>query len=299
MADHLPENALDMLACPRCRAFPLRTRKDGSLRCSVCSTVYPQRNGILDLRPPGYDTSGNYQGDPPEAARLRNQWDATHTRSSRGVQAAIEQIARRTFSGCRILDAGCGTGHIAKWIAERAAPEIQVWTSDVSEAMCQFAQENCEGLDQVTVLRAENASLPFQKRTFDVVFARLVWIGIESAHELLRPGGWFLESGLGDAEWQEINEVFGDRCITFPKDKKPKERLIQSGFVEAESHSWRSTQHYTLDEIVWVIRFAPILEDFDEEKDAPLLEVLRQRYGTPKGIALTCEATLLVGKKGT
>jgi len=197
MVDFLPDNALDILACPHCKAFPMEFQKDGSLFCSACSTMYPPKKGIFDLRPPGYDQSGEYQGDPPEEAHLRNQWDSTHLRKARGVQEAIEQTVRRTFPDCQVLDAGCGTGHLTRWIAERAASGTRLWATDVSKAMCQLAQKNCERSDQVTVIRAGSYSLPFQKCRFDVLFARLAPVDIEQAYELLRPGGWFIPNPNG------------------------------------------------------------------------------------------------------
>lgn len=301
MAHHLPDNALSILSCPRCGGLPLQYHRDGALLCSVCCAVYPQRNGIFDLRPPDHDQSREYQGDPPEAARLRNRWDSTRLQHKPGVQAAIEEVARRTFPGCRVLDVGCGTGHIDRWIIERAAPGTRLWAFDVSEAMCRFAQQNCERFGQVTVIRAASRSpMPFRGGSFDVVFERLATIDVALAYEFLRPGGWFIQSGLGDANWQEVDEVFADRCIVFPKDQRePKELLIQSGFVEAEFHSWRYTDHLTLDEVVSILRFAPIVHHFDQRADASLLEILRQRWGTPEGIALTVDQTLLMGKRAS
>lgn len=189
MAHHLPDNALSILSCPHCGGLPLQYHRDGALLCSVCCAVYPQRNGIFDLRPPDHDQSGEYQGDPPEAARLRNRWDSTRLQHKPGVQAAIEEVARRTFPGCRVLDVGCGTGHIDRWIIERAAPGTRLWAFDVSEAMCRFAQQNCERFGQVTVIRAASRSpMPLRGGSFDVVFERLATIDVALAYEFLRPG---------------------------------------------------------------------------------------------------------------
>ena len=290
--------ALNILACPHCRAFPLRPCEDKSLLCHVCLTGYSQIAGIYDLRPPEHDESGAYQGDTPEAVALRNKWDSILLPKQPGVEAAIYQVTSRSFPGCQILDVGCATGHITRWIAERSAGGVQLWAIDVSEPMCQFAQQNCDGLNNVTVVRAVSSSLPFQNGVFDVVSERLAPMEIELAYELLRPGGWFIESGLGDLHWKEVDEVFEGRSITFPNDTMaPKQRLTWSGFTEVEYYDWRYTREYTLDEIISIIRFAPILQSFDEQEDAPLLEILRQRHGTTQGIALTNEETLLFGKK--
>ena len=85
--------------------------------------------------------------------------------------------------------------------------------------------------------------------------------------------------------------------ITFPRDLEPKEALFQAGFGEAESHSWRFTKTRSLKEIIMVLRYAPILRDFDETADRPFLSKLVDLYGDKDGIRMTEGESLIIGRK--
>jgi hypothetical protein len=101
-----------------------------------------------------------------------------------------------------------------------------------------------------------------------------------------------------DAHWQEIRQVFPkDRVITFPRDLEPKEMLIQAGFSEAESHVWRFTKTRSLKEIIMVLRYAPVLRDFDEKADRALLSKLEDLYGAKDCIRLTEGESQIIGRK--
>jgi hypothetical protein len=115
---------------------------------------------------------------------------------------------------------------------------------------------------------------------------------------LLRPGGHAVEAGWVEVQWQEIGEVFGKaRRITFPRDLEPKEALFQAGFREAETHKWRHMKTRSLEEIIRILRYAPILRDFDDTTDRPFLKELEELYGDKDGIRLTEGESLFIGRK--
>ena len=109
-----------------------------------------------------------------------------------------------------------------------------------------------------------------------------------------------MEVGLCDGHWREITEVFGEkREVTFDsRDLEPEEALIQAGFNETEVHSWRYTRTRSLEEIITTIGYAPILQDYDETADRPLLDKLEELYGTEDGIRMTEGQFLAIGRKG-
>jgi uncharacterized protein YbaR (Trm112 family) len=51
------EGLLELLACPACRG-DLAAAGDDTLRCSRCGTVYPIREGVPVLLPPGREPGG-------------------------------------------------------------------------------------------------------------------------------------------------------------------------------------------------------------------------------------------------
>jgi SAM-dependent methyltransferase len=288
------EPGIRAVACANCQSVTKLILQDDQVRCRDCSASYRIIDGLLDLMPTSYS---GYQGDSMEAAALRDahnhqalREDTVHLRST------LDQLLR---SKALVLDAGCGTGRLARIISE-SHPDVVIIATDVSLPMCRLAAKNCFG-HPVMVVRTPTSKLPpmpLRSSVFDIVLNRLAPMDPVESFRLLRPGGYAVEAGLVDAHWQEIEKVFGkDRRITFPQDLEPKEALIQAGFSVAESHAWRFTKARSLKEIIMVLKYAPILRDFDETTDRPFLSKLADLYGDKDGIRLTEGETLIIGRK--
>ncbi len=288
------EPGIRALACTNCQSVTELELQDDQIRCRDCNATFNIIDGVLDLMPPSYS---GYQGDSKEAATLRD----AHNRQALREQTAhfrsvLDQILRPK---ALVLDAGCGTGHLARIISE-SHPNVTIIATDVSLPMCRLAAKNCCD-HPVMVVRTPTSKIPpmpFRNSVFDIVYNRLADMDPEESFRLLRSGGYAVEAGLGDAYWQEIEEVFGkDRRITFPRDLEPKEALFQAGFSEAESHSWRFFKTRSLKEIIIVLKYAPILHDFDETTDRPFLSKLEDLYGDKDGIRMTEGESLIIGQK--
>ena len=290
------ELGIRLMACANCQSVAELKLQGDQLQCRDCSAVYKIANGVLDLMPPSYK---GYQGDSAEAAALRDAHnrqtlyeDTVHCRN------LLDQLIRPK---AQVLDAGCGTGNLARIISE-SHPDATIIATDVSFAMCRLAVKNCYGRP-VMVVRTpttKNPPMPFRNSVFDIVLNRLAPMDPEESFRLLRLGGYAVESGFGDAHWQEVEEVFGkDRMITFPRAREPKEALFQAGFGEAESHSWRFTKTRSLREILTVLRYAPILHAFNETADEPLLSKIEVLYSDQDEIRMTEEELLIIGRKSS
>ncbi len=288
------EPGIRAVACTNCQSVTELELQDDQIRCRDCNATFNIIDGVLDLMPPSYS---GYQGDSKEAATFRD----AHNRQALREQTAhfrsvLDQILRPK---ALVLDAGCGTGHLARIISE-SHPDVTIIATDVSLPMCRLAAKNCCD-HPVMVVRTPSSKIPpmpFRNSVFDIVYHRLADMDPEESFRLLRSGGYAVEAGLGDAYWQEIGEVFGkDRAITFPRDVEPKDALFQAGFSEAESHSWRFSKTRSLKEIIIVLKYAPILRIFDETTDRPFLSKLEDLYGDKDGIRMTEGESLIIGQK--
>jgi len=289
------EQGIRALACPNCRSATKLELQDDQMRCQDCGATYKIIDGVLDLMPPSYS---GWQGDSMEAAALRDahnrqalREDTVHLRST------LEQLLR---PNALVLDAGCGTGQLARMISE-SHPDVTIIATDLSLPMCRLAAKNCCG-HPVMVVRTPTSKappMPFRNSAFDIVLNRLAPMDPVESFRLLRSGGHAINAGFVDAHWQEIRQVFAeDRLITFAQDLEPKEALFQAGFSEAESHSWRFTKACSLNEIIMVLRYAPVLRHFDETADRPFLSKLEHLYGDRDGVRLTEGESLIIGRKG-
>ena len=288
------EAGIEALSCLKCQSLKSLELDHNQVCCRDCHATYKIIDGVLDLMPLNYN---GYPGDSMEAAALRNAHnhqplfdDTIHLRS------IFDQILPPK---AWMLDAGCGTGYLARMIAE-AHPDISIIATDVSLPMCQLAAKNCWGYP-IMIVRTPTSKMPpmpFCNSAFDIVFNRLADMDPGEAFRLLRNGGYAVSAGLIEAYWQEVKQFFpDDRLITFPRDKRPKETLSQAGFNETESHSWRITKTRALKEIVMVLNYAPILHNFEETLDQPRLRKLENKYGGKEGIRLTEGETLIIGRK--
>lgn len=103
---------------------------------------------------------------------------------------AIEMIEARLPKGSKILDVGCGTGHLAAELARRG---YETWGTDLSEAMVQYAREH---YNPERFQAADIEKIPFPNNTFDGIVCLGVMeylAGDEAAlsemHRVLKPGG--------------------------------------------------------------------------------------------------------------
>lgn len=106
----------------------------------------------------------------------------------------IEAIVRERPDG-RVLDLGCGGGHVSLRVAPHAAGVI---ASDLSDEMLEAVQRAAaeRALDRIRVQRCAAEELPFADDAFDVVLSRFSahhWsdldAGLREARRVLKPDG--------------------------------------------------------------------------------------------------------------
>lgn len=119
------------------------------------------------------------------------------TSAVHGAGADLDQIEAllRGRSGARVLDLGCGGGHVSY----RAAPHVaRVTACDPTGAMLEAvaAEAAVRGLSNIEVRQASAETLPFADACFDAVLARFTthhWAdmeaGLRSARRVSKPGG--------------------------------------------------------------------------------------------------------------
>jgi ubiquinone/menaquinone biosynthesis C-methylase UbiE len=112
-----------------------------------------------------------------------------------GVSDHVKHIPARP--GTRILDAGCGSGSMAREIA-KAAPGSVVVGIDLRDKYVDYARRRAEveGLRNLTFETGDVRELPFADGAFDVIWTKylLQWVAdpMRAMHEfarVLKPGG--------------------------------------------------------------------------------------------------------------
>lgn len=154
---------------------------------------------------------------PSHYGALANIYDAflAVTGFKRGIENFLDRINFVFPKGAKVLDAGCGTGLISRYLSKRY-PGIELYSSDIEPRMLEELKKilSAEGISNVSLYQndlnapallrdfetSENISLP--PNFFDAIITSgaLEHVSIESVIPqlslLLRPGGIFLNLGV-------------------------------------------------------------------------------------------------------
>lgn len=163
--------------------------------------------------------------DEPTAASSPKRWDpalydSKHSFVWKYGLELIELLAPQR--GERILDLGCGTGHLTNQIALSGA---QIIGLDISQAMIEQARQNYPELEFV---QADAVAFSFSE-PFDAVFsnAALHWMTrqeavVECIARALQPGGRFVAEFGAKGNIAAIHNALRDalRALDRPQDKE-------------------------------------------------------------------------------
>jgi SAM-dependent methyltransferase len=148
----------------------------GCLTCRTCRTMFPVRDGYLDLHPGDPEPVPPIQHlmqFPPIVAVYEGVWRPVgyFIASKHSFPKDIDRIASliQRRHGL-ILDLACGPGNFTRRVA-RMAPQSTVVGFDLSPQMLERAVKLTakEGLRNVYYIRGSALSLPFKREAFDAV----------------------------------------------------------------------------------------------------------------------------------
>ena len=223
---------MNTYCCPACKNS--LSPSPAALTCTGCGRSYPIFNSIPDFFLVDNEQEivdlVNAIWQDEKVVEARNTIYRLCTRELKGMAFCMQEIGRRTGQGIRVLEAGMGTGHFTRWLAEVAAPGTEIYAFDCSWPILQTAQANLDGISSVNILRANSrGKLPFRHASIDILFLRLAPLGphgvpnVAAGYQILKPGGWYFE-----ACWDR--EQFEDTWTAW---------ALKHGFEHAEQHSWQ------------------------------------------------------------
>ena len=160
--------------------------------------------------------------DEEPARRIQLLSETADLRAQR--QLVIELLAPQP--GWRVLDVGCGPGHLTRELAKAVGPAGRVYGADISEHMLSLAQHQ-----GVELVHLTDSTLPFETETFDAAVATQAYefveqlpLALSELHRVLRVGGRAL---ILDTDW--------DSLVWHSSDPERMKRVID-GWRERVAH---------------------------------------------------------------
>jgi SAM-dependent methyltransferase len=196
------DQALDLLACPRCGG----ALRGGGLSCAHCGSVYEVRAGIPDLRLPADARTEAvrefYQQAPFPAYPPRDSHSWLRARAERSEFARL--LDRAIPGDARILELGCGTGQMSLFLATAERVVVGADLARASLLLAEAARERF-GVERALFVETDLRSPGLRTSAFDVVYSSGVLhhtpdprTSFASLARLARPGG-ILVVGLYNA----------------------------------------------------------------------------------------------------
>lgn len=190
---------------------------------------YPARRGYYVLQKADRDDhERNRDGFPipPEPRAYGDTEEHWLNSGKRDVDTMLRILNSSNFfieKGNRILELGCATGRMTRWLAS-LAEECEIWGADISARAIVWCQENLTPpFNFATVTTVPH--LPFEDRYFDLIFCGSVFTHIDD---------------LADAWLLEIKRIMrpGGRAYVTVHDKHTADVVINNNWESREFIDW-------------------------------------------------------------
>jgi len=246
----------------------------------------------------------NRKGDTEKQAALRDSMIKKRHEIKR--DRYISKIRSVVKPSMRLLDIGCGTGHIIQELSRYYKSAIFVGL-DISPAMLKIATANTKEFPNVILIEGDGLKLPFPDGSFDIVITRLAEYSPKEVYRVLKSGGYFFEYGVGPEADKEIVEFFPDRIekenFFFPRrleewKAEVCEDIKNVGLVVVDIEEHKENDYYqNEEEIMNLIEMVPLVKNFDREKDKRVIDKLVEKNKEKKGIKITWHYYILEARR--
>jgi SAM-dependent methyltransferase len=200
------------------------------------------------------------------------------------------------------LDVGCGDGIFAFKLASMFKKIVGL---DSSKGLLEIADlKRTElNINNVEFVYGDASEAPFNSGSFDLIFNRRGPSFYNEYSRLLKPGGYYIEIGIGEQDTVPLKKIFG-RGQDYGKWNKSRlktdqEEMATAGLNLIFGKDYLYDEYYkNTNDFELFLQGVPIFEDFDVAKDN---EYLKSYYKTHSGknseIKLERHRIVLVAQK--
>ena len=305
----MTEELLDLLACPACLEGDLLglhgRAPERALACGACGARYPVRGGIPILLPPGLDprkahdeldhadghkhrqagwfdraVAEEFETSRPHGTPRAHRW-LLASKLGRGLERLPP------LAGATVVDACCGSGMEAEFLALRGAKVLAV---DISEGAARRARRRAErfGLDYLTVV-GDVEHLPVRGGAADIAFVH------DGLHHLADPM-------VGVRELARVARL--GVCLNEPADAALTRMAVLVGLADSVEEAGNAVRRLRPSVVRRELEAAGFRGDVDRylmwyrHQPGAVMRLLSRPWSFPVYRRLVAAADLAVGRFG-
>ncbi len=215
-----------------------------------------------------------------------------------GFKQLIRGVQKNLKNGMKIIDIGCGTGHILMNIYRTTKKKVKMVGIDNSSEMIRVAKQNSKGIKDISFLLMDAFKIKFKNNTFDIVINRLGAPpkSYKETYRILKKNGLFFLFITDKEDWKEVRNLFGFKDYFGLKEQL--KMLKDVGFTIKKIHRFSSTEYYrNIESLAKVLEIIPFKPLFNRKKHAKKLKEYKRKYKTYWGIKSSQKRLLIVSKK--
>lgn len=201
-----------------------------------------------------------------------------HSRYPNGNPEAIfkEKLLELATPDSIAADMGCGDG---KFTFEIADHFFRISGLDSSKELIAIAQQKKKTLNvkNVSLFFGDASKTSFDDQSFDIIFNRRGPSYYTEYSRLLKPGGYYLEIGIGEQDAVSIKKIFGRgqnygvwNSSRLEADK-PKFEALGMELIVLKDYIY-SENYLSKEDFILFLKGVPIFEDFNLDKDKKYLD---------------------------
>ncbi|MBU1014726.1 MAG: class I SAM-dependent methyltransferase [Bacteroidetes bacterium] len=157
------------------------------------------------------------------------------------------------FPGLKVIDVGCGTGDLVRWMASQGAAVTGIDLSELIDKAEQFKRVGTEkykvGIAQELVFKKNSADLIIYLASFHHIPQNMMLKALKSCHQILKPDGHavFIEPVAEVNSYYDLTRLVEDEAdiqrIAYEYLRSSKENMFEQ-IIESFFYTERSFQDY-------------------------------------------------------
>ena len=213
-----------------------------------------------------------------------------------GFTELIEEVQKHLKNNMKVLDVGCGIGHVLLNIYRTTNKKVKMIGIDQSPSRLKIAKMRSKGIKDIYFLLMDAYKTKFRNNLFDIIINRLGPRSYDEIYRILKKKGLFFLFVTDKEDWREVRKHFGFKEYVGLKEQV--EMLRKAGFKIIAIKKFSYIEFYRdLESFVKMLEIQPFAPTFSRRKHSKLLKEYENKYRTNFGIISSHKRSLIISIK--